>query len=149
MGAVLLLLATRIWLELAGISLGREIAFSPRIVVSVALVVGVISGIYGTGGGSLMAPFLVAVLGLSIASVRGATLTSTFLTSLVGISTFLVLGATPRWGLGLLFGIGGLAGSYSGARFQERLQGRTIKIMLAVLVTMLGINYILQGLGVI
>ena len=55
----------------------------PRI-VALALAVGVIGGIYGIGGGSLLAPILVAV-GFTVAEVAPAALASTFLTSIVGV----------------------------------------------------------------
>lgn len=63
---------------------------SPRFTAGLGLVVGVIGGIYGIGGGSILAPILVA-RGLSITKVAPAALASTFLTSIVGADTFGVL----------------------------------------------------------
>jgi uncharacterized protein len=47
-------------------------------------------GVYGIGGGSILAPVLVS-FGLSVRAVAPAALTSTFLTSVVGIATYGVL----------------------------------------------------------
>ncbi len=86
-----------------------------------ALAVGVAGGIYGIGGGSLLAPVLIAC-GFSAYEVAPATLLATFLTSIAGIATFEVLQLTrggsvaPEWILGLSMGLGGFAGSYAGAR---------------------------------
>ncbi|MEA2460427.1 MAG: uncharacterized protein QOH90_604 [Actinomycetota bacterium] len=149
MGVILLLLALKMWFEIANVVVPRKRPFSARLVMGVAVIVGVISGIYGTGGGSLMAPFLVAVMGLSVMSVRGATLTSTFITSIAGSIAFFILGTHARWDLAVLFGIGGACGSYLGARAKRFVSERIVKGLLAVLASLLGINYVLQGLGII
>ncbi len=91
-----------------------------------ALAVGVVGGIYGIGGGSLLGPILVG-RGHPVVQVAPAVLTSTFVISVVGAATFTVLGLTttgdivPDWQLGLLCGLGGLIGGYLGARLQPRL----------------------------
>ena len=60
-------------------------------VVVVSLVVGVVGGIYGIGGGSIVAPYLVAIVGRSVYRVAGAALCATFVTSLVGVIAFQAL----------------------------------------------------------
>ena len=64
-----------------------------RVIWVLSLVVGTVGGIYGIGGGSLLAPILLAA-GFSAYEVAPATLTATFLTSIGGIATYLVLQAT-------------------------------------------------------
>ena len=56
------------------------------LVVAASLVVGVVGGIYGIGGGSLLAPMLLAA-GFSAYEVAPATLLATFATSVAGIAT--------------------------------------------------------------
>ncbi len=63
-------------------------------IVVVSVLVGLIGGIYGIGGGTIIAPFLVAVLGMSIYRVAGAALIATFVTSIVGVATFEPLGTS-------------------------------------------------------
>jgi hypothetical protein len=65
--------------------------------VSTPLVVGAVGGIYGIGGGSILAPILIEA-GRSLKDVAPATLLSTFLTSVVGVKTFVILatGITAR-----------------------------------------------------
>ncbi len=97
-----------------------------RAVWALALIVGTVGGIYGIGGGSLLAPILLAA-GFSAYEVAPATLTATFLTSIAGIGTYQVLQIThggaiaPDWALGAFLGAGGFAGSYLGARLQRHL----------------------------
>lgn len=57
-----------------------------------AAVVGCVGGIYGIGGGSVLAPVLIGS-GRRPAEVAPAALASTFVTSLAGVITFTVLSA--------------------------------------------------------
>jgi hypothetical protein len=66
-----------------------------RCIWGLALVVGTAGGIYGVGGGSLLAPILIAV-GFSPYLVAPATIATTFVTSIVGIATYQVLQATHQ-----------------------------------------------------
>jgi len=115
-----------------------------------ALIVGVIGGIYGIGGGSILAPILLA-LGLSVFDVAGAALAATFLTSIAGVVTYQILqtkhGGTisPDWALGIAMGIAGLAGSYTGARLQPRMPEALIRRLLGVLVLLVAARYLFQG----
>ena len=40
----------------------------------------------------------------------------------------------PDWTLGLLFGLGGLAGMYAGARCQKYIPARPIRLLLAIVI---------------
>lgn len=130
---------------------GRAARRSSLVVVSV--VVGIVGGIYGIGGGSIIAPYLVGLAGLSIYRVAGAALLATFVTSLAGVVFYTVFDriatshvtSAPDWGLGLLLGVGGLAGGYVGARLQPHLPELSVRALLGVLVTALGINSLLSG----
>ena len=144
MGAVLLLLALKLWLELAHRFPTGSVPYRPGVVVAPAFAVGVVGGIYGIGGGSIMSPFLVAIVGLSIYSVAGPTLLATFVTSVAGIAAFAVLGVQPRWSLGLLLGLGGLAGSYVGAKLQSQFAEKLLRALHATLATILGMTYLVQ-----
>ncbi len=121
--------------------------------LGLALVVGVIGGIYGIGGGSILAPILLA-LGLSVYDVAGAALAATFVTSVVGVITYQLLqlrtGGTiaPDWALGLAMGAGGLAGGYLGARLQPRIPEALIRSGLGIVVCLIAVRYLLEGAGV-
>ncbi len=106
---------------------GENIQFSGTVVLFLCLIVGIISGIYGIGGGAIIAPFLVTILHLPIYAVAGAVLSANFMTSLAGMIFYSTIplhnGTTspPDFLLGLLLGVGGLIGMYLGAKFQHRL----------------------------
>ena len=100
--------------------------------------------IYGVGGGAIIAPFAMTSLGLPAKVIAGPSLLATLITSLVGIGSFEVLRVRPDWTLGLLFGAGGLAGSYCGARLQKHLPDRYIRLFLGLLLAGLSATYIFQ-----
>jgi uncharacterized protein len=122
---------------------------SPRATSLLALAVGVASGIYGIGGGSLLGPILVG-RGTPAATVAPAALASTFVTSIVGAATYalLSLAATgdvaPDWLLGLSCGAGGLLGGYLGAHLQPHLPETTLRLLLGTLAVSVGALYAVQ-----
>jgi len=111
-----------------------------------ALVVGVLGGIYGIGGGSLLAPVLIAA-GFSAYEVAPATLLATFLTSIAGIATYEALqlsrggSIAPEWILGISIGLGGFLGSYAGARLQSRLPERSLRRLLGLIACLVAARY--------
>jgi uncharacterized membrane protein YfcA len=120
--------------------------------VSVAAAVGCVGGIYGIGGGSILAPILIGS-GRRPAEVAPAALASTFVTSVAGVITFTILAAhqhgpvAPDWPTGIALGLGGLGGAYTGARLQSRLPDVLIRRLVGVLVIAIGIRYAWSGLG--
>ena len=129
---------------------GERFRFSVPAMFLLSFVVGVIGGTYGIGGGAIIAPFCVAVLHLPVYTVAGAALLGTFLTSIVGVFFYSVLPATgglstsPDWALGFLFGVGGFAGMYVGARLQKFVPQKFIKLMLGAMLVSLALRYITQ-----
>jgi len=133
--------------------LGATFGFSPVSILALALVVGLIGGIYGIGGGAIIAPFVVVILGLPVYTVAGAALLGTFVSSVAGVAGFELVGLTslgggaavrPDWALGALFGVGGLFGTYVGARLQKRLPERWIRLFLGTLIAGLAVSYVAQ-----
>ncbi|HBX22155.1 MAG TPA: sulfite exporter TauE/SafE family protein [Desulfotomaculum sp.] len=132
---------------------GETYSFSTMTVFALALGVGLIGGIYGIGGGAIIAPFCVSILGLPVYTVAGAALAGTFLTSIAGVAFYSILAMTavgastnvaPDWALGALFGIGGLAGTYCGAYLQKYLKENIVKVIMASLILFLALQYVIQ-----
>ena len=120
-------------------------------VTAVAFAAGVIGGLYGIGGGSLLAPILVAA-GYLVAEVSPAALLSTFLTSCVGAATYAVLeltgrqDAAPNWPVGLACGLGGLVGGYVGASLAPHLPQLVLRRLLGAAALSLSVAYLLIAL---
>jgi hypothetical protein len=132
---------------------GETFSFNPFGLFMLTLVFGIIGGTYGIGGGSIIAPLLVAFWNLPVHTIAGATLLGTLSTSAfgvvfyMGIAPYFVhtgLAIRPDWLLGTLFGAGGFAGIYCGARLQKYMPAKTIKIILALVITILAAKYILD-----
>ncbi|MFE5810592.1 sulfite exporter TauE/SafE family protein [Streptomyces sp. NPDC056491] len=122
---------------------------SPRSTTSLALAVGMVGGIYGIGGGSLLGPVLVG-RGAPVTTVAPAALAATFITSVVGAVTYALLSlaaagdVAPDWLLGLTCGAGGLVGGYLGARLQPHLPETALRILLGTLAVGVGTLYAVQ-----
>jgi uncharacterized protein len=132
---------------------GRPARQIPAPVLAVlAVVVGCVGGIYGIGGGALLAPVLIGS-GRKPSEIAPATLAATFVTSAAGVITFTILSVhqhasvAPDWPTGIALGVGGLAGGYTGARIQSRMPDVLIRRVVGVLVIAIGAYYLSSGLG--
>jgi uncharacterized membrane protein YfcA len=129
----------------------HALAISDAQLVAFSLAVGIVGGIYGIGGGSILAPVLVS-MGLSVRVVAPAALASTYLTSVVGVAAYAVLSLraegdiAPDWVLALFLGAGGLIGGYIGASIQGRIAERTLRRVLGILALVLGVRYLVVGI---
>ncbi|MCK6503839.1 sulfite exporter TauE/SafE family protein [Myxococcota bacterium] len=129
---------------------GKEHAFSTLPVLALSLAVGVVGGVYGIGGGAILAPFFVTIFRLPVHTVAGAALMGTFVTSIAGVAFYAAIAplfpdrsVSPDWLLGLLFGLGGMAGMYLGARSQRHVPAGPIKAMLAAVLLFTAGKYLL------
>jgi len=120
-------------------------------IIFLCFVVGMIGGIYGIGGGAIVAPFFVSFLGLPVYTIAGATLMGTFVTSVVGVVFYQAIeplypneAVAPDWILGLLFGAGGFAGMYCGARLQKFMPAKVIKWILVLAILFTAIKYVVD-----
>lgn len=128
---------------------GERFVVSMPSVFFVSLAVGVVGGVYGIGGGAIIAPFLVSILGLPVYTVAGAALTGTLCTSCAGVvfyqalaSAFPEVAVGPDWRLGVAFGLGGAVGMYCGARLQRHVPARVIKWILATVILFVSVRYL-------
>ena len=139
------------------VSLGRIVyGFDGRVyrintvgVMGLSLVVGIVGGIYGIGGGAIIAPFLVSFFRLPVHTVAGATLMGTFVTSIAGVLFYQAIApfhpdmaVAPDYDLGLLFGAGGFVGMYLGARFQKFVPAKIIKWILVSCILFAALKYV-------
>jgi uncharacterized protein len=126
-----------------------EISCSGVFILS--FIVGIIGGIYGIGGGAIIAPFFITFFRLPVYIVAGASLLGNFVTSLAGVAFYQAIAlflpsthAAPDWQLGMLFGIGGMFGMYLGARCQKYVPAKYIKLMLTLVMIYTSIRYVID-----
>jgi uncharacterized protein len=125
-----------------------------RLVLPIALCVGVVGGIYGIGGGAFLAPILL-IGGYSAYEFAPAALLSTLAASIAGVATFVVLGLTsgssaqitPDWGIGIAAGVGGIFGAFLGASMQSRIPEPALRKLLGGVALLIAIRYAYLGLA--
>ncbi|HEX2151456.1 MAG TPA: sulfite exporter TauE/SafE family protein [Stellaceae bacterium] len=110
-----------------------KLYISALLPAGLGLVVGVLSGILGIGGGFMLVPAMIYLLGMPTAVVPG---TSLFQIIFVAANvTFLQAYSnhTVDAVLALLLLFGGVLGAQIGARFGTRLRGEQLRFLLALL----------------
>lgn len=129
---------------------GQEFDIHVLGIMTLSFIVGIAGGVYGIGGGAIIAPFFVTFLDLPVYTVAGAALMGTFVTSFAGVLFYQLiapfypyLAVSPDWLLGLFFGIGGFGGMYCGARLQKYVPAKIIKWILAASILFISSRYIL------
>lgn len=122
-------------------------------VFTLSFIVGIVGGIYGIGGGAIIAPFFVTFFRLPVYTVAGAALMGTFVTSVAGVAFYQAIAplypdisVAPDWLLGILFGLGGMGGMYLGARCQKFVPAKVIKWMLAGIIVFTAVKYVVEFL---
>ena len=92
--------------------------------------------------------FSLSFFGLPVYTVAGAALMGTFVTSVAGVAFYQAIAPfyptmsiAPDWLLGTLFGLGGMAGMYLGARCQKYVPAGLIKWMLAAIIIFTALKY--------
>lgn len=99
---------------------------------SVGLVAGLLSGLFGVGGGIVMVPLLVLVAGLSQHRAHATSLGAILPIAAVGAATFAVAGGVDLYVAGAL-AAGSLCGAPLGARLMMRLSEGWLKIVFGCL----------------
>jgi uncharacterized protein len=116
-----------------------------RLGILISFLVGILSSLFGIGGGIVHVPFLIVMLGLP---VHAATATSHFvlaITSLAGSAVFLLHGQI-QFAVALPMGLGVLLGAQAGALLSMRMRSEPIRRLLAVAVVVFAVGLILRTL---
>lgn len=107
----------------------------PRCVALLTLLgvaTGVLSGMFGVGGGFVIVPTLVLFGGLAIHAAVATSLLVIFLISVSGVATYVSAGGSISWALTGLFALGGVVGMQLGSRLSTRLSGPSLQRVFAV-----------------
>jgi uncharacterized membrane protein YfcA len=120
-----------------------EVALAQLLVVGgIGLFAGVLSGLFGIGGGIVIVPLLVLVVGLTTTQAAGTSLAALLLP--VG-----ALGAFEYWrggfvdlGFAALLAVGLLIGAYLGARLGISLPVEVVQRGFGILLVIVGVRFI-------
>lgn len=150
-GAVQLVLLGVVMIAAAGAMLkGRDgLADAPRpsrpawVIAALGVSVGVMTGLVGVGGGFLIVPALVFLVGLDMRLAVGTSLSIIVLNSATGFAKYLDVlteaGAAVDWRLVATFAAIGIAGSLVGARLSQRVPQAQLKRGFAVFLVVMGV----------
>lgn len=114
--------------------------------VAIGLAVGLLAGLMGVGGGVLMVPAMVYLLGYSQHEAHGTSLTIMVLLAAVAAASYGILGSV-NWLVAATLIPGGMLGAVAGARASRHLPALQLKAIFAVFVLVTGIRMIVSGNG--
>lgn len=110
----------------------------PRLVAT-ALAIGVLTGLFGVGGGFLIVPALAVVFRFGFAEASGTSLLVIALTSLTSLGVKAAAVATVDWRIPAIVAAAALLGSLGAARLQGRIPQRALERAFAIGLVLIGI----------
>jgi len=108
------------------------------------IVAGILSGLFGIGGGVVIVPLLVMLFGLSQQTAQGTTLAMLSIpVSLVAAINY-TKAEMVDWKIAVLLAIGFMLGGFFGSKFAIGIDGALMKKMFAVLMIVLAVKMLLE-----
>jgi uncharacterized protein len=123
---------------------GAERRARPALVASLGLAVGLLTGFFGVGGGFLIVPALVLLLGLSVRLAIGTSLLIIAVTALAGLAGHLAVGGVS-WPVTLAFAAAGSAGVLAAARCGRGLAGETLARAFSVMLAVVAVALLVEN----
>lgn len=102
------------------------------LLLCVGIATGVLSGLFGVGGGFVIVPALVLFSGMSMQRAVGTSLAVITLVSVSGVASHLLQGREIDPSITGLFILGGLGGLFVGQRIGRRLSGASLQRLFAI-----------------
>lgn len=115
------------------------------IALGIGLLAGLFAGVSGVGGGIVIVPSTVVLLGLTQHEAQGTSLLAIILTATAGTAVNR-RNKRVRLGDGLVVGLGGAVGSVVGSRIALAIEGRSLSLVFGLLVLFVGIQTLLRAL---
>lgn len=124
----------------------QQKAPSYPLVVLEGVVVGVITGLVGAGGGFLIVPALVLLVGLSMKEAVATSLVIIALKSLIGFTGDLGSGQAMDWSFLMLFTAFSIAGMIAGLMLAKRINAQSLKKAFGYFVLLMAVFILLKEL---
>lgn len=118
-----------------------------RLLVLVGLITGVLSGLFGVGGGFVIVPALVIFSGMAIHQAVGTSLFVIVLISISGVASQLASGNDLSWTMTLEFMLGGFVGMWIGGLIAKHLEGPTLQKMFSIAVVLVAAFMIFKSVA--
>lgn len=113
-------------------------------IAAAGVLVGILSALFGVGGGILMVPFMVLVLDKGQHLSEGTSLLVIVPTAVVGVLMHNRGNFVSFRAAALLAG-GGMGGAYLGAALALKLPAETLQVMFGILMALVGIRTLRRG----
>ncbi|WP_028244487.1 sulfite exporter TauE/SafE family protein [Pseudoclavibacter soli] len=97
------------------------------------LAAGVLSGLFGVGGGIIIVPGLVLILGVGAKMASGTSLAATMPIAATGIITYAAHGSLDLY-TGCVIGAGSFVGAFAGAWLLARIRPKALQVLFALLI---------------
>jgi uncharacterized membrane protein YfcA len=108
------------------------------VLTGIGLASGFLSALFGVGGGLLVVPMLVLLMGLTARAATATSLAAIGITAVAGVTSFAVLESVD-WGAAVLVGFPALFGSLAGIQLQHRVSSRMLTRLFAAFVAVVGV----------
>lgn len=119
--------------------------YHPILAISIAFFVGMCSGLFGIGGGSIMVPAMILLFGFPPHRAVATSMLMIFLSAIISSITHISLG-NVNWLYALALVPGAWFGGMLGAFINQRLKSDTVVNILRIFLVIIGIRLIYQGL---
>lgn len=111
--------------------------------ILIGLVAGFFSALFGVGGGIVIVPLLLLVLGWELRGAAATSLAAIGITATAGVVTYVIHGDV-RPVYALLVGVPAAVGAVGGATLQQRVPVRTLSLLFAALLVAIAVRMLLQ-----
>ena len=110
------------------------------------LLTGVLSGMFGVGGGFVIVPALVLISGMAIHYAVATSLMVIVLVSISGVGSYLWGGGHLSWDIAAWFLVGGFIGIRFGTALSRRLSGARLQRVFSVAVVLVAIFVVARSI---
>ncbi len=114
------------------------------LLMAVGVASGVLSGLFGVGGGFVIVPALVLFSGMAIKPAVGTSLLVITLISISGVASHLVAGRSISAETTMLFVVGGVLGMFVGIALSNRLAGPVLQKVFAMAIVIVAFFVIIR-----
>ena len=115
------------------------------LLAAIGLGAGVLTGLFGVGGGFIIVPALVAFSGMGMQRAIGTSLLIITLISATGVATQLASGGRVPWSITIPFLLGSVGGLFAGTSLAHRLAGAQLQKVFAAAVVTVGVFVIARN----
>jgi uncharacterized protein len=116
-----------------------------RLLVMVGLMTGVLSGMFGIGGGFVIVPALVLFSGMAMHRAVGTSLFVMVLVSISGVASHIASGKELSWEMTAQFMLGGFAGMLLGGVVAKRLKGPMLQKTFSIAVVLVAMFVVFKS----